>query len=270
MLPTLCFSFKSNTMYKTIPFWVIFLVISCDSGPKVIKAEPINASQSSANAQSNSGSALPHVHDGAAEAEHSFLAQEILNTERYTYVKGTEEQESFWVAIPKSDIKIGTTYYYRGGLLKKDFFSKEHNRTFETLYLVSGLSSAPVGASEHTHATAQANPASSGSLDMTPPNSVSRPSGSIPIGDLVKNMSKYDGKTVKVTGKVMKVNQMIMNRNWLHLQDGTGNNFDLTVTSSEALPPGHVVTLEGVVALNKDFGAGYRYDILIENASLVK
>jgi hypothetical protein len=120
----------------------------------------------------------------------------------------------------------------------------------------------------HNHGTAA--PTATGDLDMSPPKSVERAAGAIAIGDLIKNKAKYSGKTVKLTGKVMKVNQMIMNRNWLHLQDGTGNNFDLVLTSAESIPPGHTVTLEGVVALDKDFGAGYRYDIIVENATLVK
>ncbi|MBK9017715.1 MAG: hypothetical protein IPM82_28755 [Saprospiraceae bacterium] len=83
---------------------------------------------------------------------------------------------------------------------------------------------------------------------------------------MIANISKYDGKTVKVTGKVMKVNPMIMGRNWLHIQDGSGKNLDLTVTTVEQVQLGATVTLEGTIALNKDFGAGYKYDYILEGA----
>jgi hypothetical protein len=59
---------------------------------------------------------------------------------------------------------------------------------------------------------------------------------------------------------------MIMNRNWIHIQDGTGDKLDLTVTTTENIALGSVVTLKGTIALDKDFGAGYRYDIIMEGA----
>jgi hypothetical protein len=59
---------------------------------------------------------------------------------------------------------------------------------------------------------------------------------------------------------------MIMNRNWIHIQDGTGDQLDLTVTTTENIALGSVVTLKGTIALDKDFGAGYRYDIIMEGA----
>jgi hypothetical protein len=63
-----------------------------------------------------------------------------------------------------------------------------------------------------------------------------------------------------------------MNRNWVHLQDGTwdGDHYDLTVTTQDAVKPGDVVTFSGTVTLNKDFGAGYVYEVVIEDAKLEK
>lgn len=61
---------------------------------------------------------------------------------------------------------------------------------------------------------------------------------------------------------------MIMNRNWVHLQDGSGEGLDLTITTTENIPLGAIITLEGTIAMNKDFGAGYQYDIIMEGAVL--
>ncbi len=61
-----------------------------------------------------------------------------------------------------------------------------------------------------------------------------------------------------------------MNRNWIHLQDGTADKNDLTVTTAENISLGGIVTVEGTIALNKDFGAGYRYDLIMEGAVVVK
>ncbi|MDP2825646.1 MAG: hypothetical protein Q8O52_23545 [Sulfuritalea sp.] len=89
---------------------------------------------------------------------------------------------------------------------------------------------------------------------------------------LYQNKAALAGKTISVQGKVMKVNNGIMNRNWLHLQDGTGDaktrTNDLVIASQQSASVGDQVTVSGVVAVNKDFGAGYNYPLLIEDASI--
>ena len=86
----------------------------------------------------------------------------------------------------------------------------------------------------------------------------------------MKNPEKYDGQTIQVSGICMKVNPNIMNRNWIHITDGSQDDYDLTITSSELFAEGTVITMQATVALNKDFGAGYRYDLILENGVLIK
>lgn len=87
-------------------------------------------------------------------------------------------------------------------------------------------------------------------------------------------MKKADinGHHVQLHGKVVKVNNAIMNRNFLHLQDGTGAKGanDLTITSQDTAEVGDEVTVTGVITVDKDFGAGYTYPILLEKASVTK
>jgi hypothetical protein len=73
-----------------------------------------------------------------------------------------------------------------------------------------------------------------------------------------------------VKGKAVKVNNGIMDRNWIHLQDGTGaaGANDLLVTTKATVNRGDVVVVRGTVALDKDFGAGYSYSLLIEDATV--
>jgi hypothetical protein len=79
------------------------------------------------------------------------------------------------------------------------------------------------------------------------------------------------GQTVAFRGKVVKTNPNIMGRNWLHVRDGSGadGTNDLTVTTAGAVPNvGDIVVVRGSVALNKDFGMGYQYDVIIEEAEV--
>ena len=90
------------------------------------------------------------------------------------------------------------------------------------------------------------------------------------IDAVYKDKAKLEGKSVTVKGKVVKVNNGIMGRNWIHIQDGTGgkDNNDLSVTSSQTAKIGDQVTVVGKVALNKDFGAGYNYPLIVEEATV--
>lgn len=105
---------------------MLLLLVACDSGPKVIESEP------AANSAGAASPGFPGVQAPVSE-DHKVVVEEALNTEKYTYLRVQENGESFWIAIPKTPVEIGATYYYQGGLLKKNFASKEYNRVFETI-----------------------------------------------------------------------------------------------------------------------------------------
>jgi starvation-inducible outer membrane lipoprotein len=234
------------------------LLISCNSGPKMIEAE--------------SDDTPTAMNTPAAEAVaqvHKAVVNEVLQTSKYTYLNVTEDGNEVWIAVPKTEAEVGETYYYRGGLKKTNFKSVEHNRVFETVYLVSGISKSPSGTgvpSGHMHTGMEDIPQADPGVKIDPP------SGGISIAELFKNRSKYDGQTVRIKGRCVKLNNMIMNRNWVHLQDGSleDSEQNLTITTTENIPLGAVVAVEGVISLNKDFGAGYRYDIIMEEAHLLQ
>jgi hypothetical protein len=97
-----------------------------------------------------------------------------------------------------------------------------------------------------------------------------KPKGGKTVQEVYQDKAKLNGKTVTLRGKVVKYNEAIMGKNWLHLRDGTGKepSNDLTVTSQAKANVGDTVLVEGIVALDKDFGAGYRYDVIIEDAKV--
>lgn len=236
---------------------------SCKSKPKVI-VEDTPSSGSSSVATTVSNPTTSEVKTSPTDM-HQVTAVEILEAERYTYLKVKENGEPFWIATSKFDAKVGNKYFYRGGLLKTNFESQEHNKVFDKIYLVSEI----IDASAHPHTNAEANPTS----EATPVSEKDLKSvaGAIKLSDLFSNKEKYSGKVVTVVGKCVKANYGIMNKNWFHIQDGTksgGKNCDFTITTTENLPLGANVAFEGKVILNKDFGAGYKYDILLEDAKL--
>jgi len=103
-------------------------------------------------------------------------------------------------------------------------------------------------------------------LNITPP------AGGITLAELIGNKKKYEGQKVKVQGRVVKLNNMIMERNWIHLKDASlkDGKMDLTVTSTDNVAKGDVVAFEGTITLNKDFGSGYTYEIIMEDAHIIR
>lgn len=249
---------------------ILFLLIACDSKPKVIESQSAKAaiSANSIPALKEISGVNPTSTAPSKASEHTVKVEEILNTEKYTYLQVSEEGKKHWIAIPRSDITVGETYHYSGGLLKRNFFSKEYDRVFETIYLVSkiwkGTKKTTAGSAlEEAVARTKAGAALNIQVGKVKPAE-----GAITIKELFENKEKYNGQTVKITGQCVKVNPKIMNRNWVHLQDGSEEALDLTITTQQDIPLGAVLTLEGVIALDKDFGAGYRYDLIMEGAEM--
>jgi hypothetical protein len=223
---------------------------------------------------------------------HKVIAIETINTSKYTYVKVNENGTEKWIAGPLADIKVGAEYYYGNEMPMANFVSKELNRTFEMVYFVEGISSEPPtlqpanstgggqnmnpqplqAGQENEEAPAANHAGSAGVKTEKEAVSVKPAKGGITIAELISNKEKYAGKKVVIKGKVTKYNEDVMDRNWIHIQDGTEINgkFDLTITSKNAVKVGDMVTFEGVIVINKDFGAGYVYEILLEEASLLK
>jgi len=198
---------------------------------------------------------------------HKITVKEVLNANAYTYLLVNEGEKEYWIAVPKTEVKIGKTYTYEGGMEMKKFESKDLKRTFDSVLFVEGLIDPNPPAVTET----AINP-----KDILPDTELSKgitlAKGGISLHDLFSGRDKLAGKTIILTGKVVKFMPEIMNKNWIHLQDGTSyNGFnDITITTLAKVKVDEIVSLKGTVVLNKDLGSGYKYDVLIEDAVLVK
>lgn len=206
----------------------------------------------------------------------------------YTYLFVKAKGPEYWLAVTTMEASPGETYHYKGGMLMQDFFSKELDRTFKKVIFLEDIFlgeaselmdvvAAAAGPESSPHlgmGTTQGMGATQGSKlsieksDIT----VDHVDGAIVISDLFSDPSAYEGKTIRISGEVVKFSPAIMERNWIHIQDGTeyGGKYDLTVTSEEYFELGSFITVEGVLALNKDFGYGYSYEILLEKATALE
>ena len=201
----------------------------------------------------------------------------VIKTEAagsYTYVQLDEGGATNWYAAPAVQLESGTKVYVpTGGLPMRDFYSESLNRTFPTVYFVGGVQ--PVDATAQAGSLPPGHPPVSGQDDTSSPAadpaSVVHPAGAATIADVYAKQESLEGKAVTVHGIAVKVSNDILGYNGIHIQDGTGENGtdDLLITTKGSVSLGQTVTAKGTLNRNRDFGSGYRYDVLIEDAEIL-
>ncbi len=205
---------------------------------------------------------------------------ETMDSGGYTYVLLETDRDKRWIASTQTAVAVGDLVQAGEGMAMRDFHSSTLNRSFDVVYFVPGLTnlSAPqtpggqtggVMPEEHpVAAMPSANPGVAGTGNAK----VAEIEPGKNIAYVYANKDALAGQQISLRGKVVKYNGGIMGRNWIHIQDGSGDaaggSSDLTVTSQDAAAVGETVVVTGTVVLNKDFGAGYSYPVLMEEASV--
>jgi hypothetical protein len=192
----------------------------------------------------------------------------------YTYIYLQQAKgKKAWVAVPQTKVVVGKKVNLVPGEEFTNFTSKTLNRTFDKLIFSAGVIP-PKGAKN----TAPAVTATGSKAAAVPAENIvmGRAVGAntYTVAELFAQKGKLNGKKVIVKGKVVKVSPRIMKRNWVHIQDGTGSagkkNHDLVVTTLALPADGQTVTVSGILLKDKDFGSGYKYEVLIEDAEIIR
>ena len=212
---------------------------------------------------------------------------ERLDAEPYSYLRLKTDQGEAWVAVPKTDKAMGAEVVVGGAMPMNGFESKTLKRKFDLVYFgtLAGAegaapmqpaaagpaadgSAAPAGMAAQ-HAAAAAGPSDVGSVKV--PKAAGGDART--VSEIYSQRTALKEKPVTIRGKVVKYNEGIMGRNWLHIRDGSGTagkDNDLTITTAEKAAVGDVVVVKGTVRVDKDFGAGYSYPVIVEDAKLSK
>ena len=245
--------------------------------------------------------APPPVPQGAAPAAQpaniTGKVAERIDAAPYSYLRLTTAQGEIWAAVPQSNVANGTEVTVEGPMPMDGWESKTLNRKFEKLVFgtligqvrLAGPGSAaagqggmpsgtpagmPPGAAAPgmatQHAAAATGPADAGSVKVA--KAVGPDART--VAEVHAQKAQLKEKKVAVRGKVVKFSAGIMGRNWVHLRDGSGaqekGTNDITVTTGDHAAVGDVVVAKGVVRTDKDFGAGYAYPVIVEDAKLSK
>lgn len=204
---------------------------------------------------------------------------EVKSVDNFTYLRLMTNNGEMWAAVVNAKAKKGETVTITQAMMMENFKSKALNRTFKQI-IFGSLGGAGGAAPAAPAAPAQTAPLSMYSskpkLEKINDTPVDKASGANAktIAEVVTQAAALKGKQVTVRGKVVKYNAEIMGVNWLHLRDGSGTESDgsndILVTTSAAAKVGDVLTVQGTVETDKDFGSGYAYKVLIEKASVQK
>ena len=213
---------------------------------------------------------------------------ETMNSGGYTYVYFDTGSEKIWAAGPETSVSVGQEIVTDKGMAMPNFHAKSLERTFDVIYFVGSIMDAKAAETAgetvaHGHPGDSVDPsaasgamggsaASHSTVEKTEVQDVAKVAGGYTVEEIFTAGAELDGKQVKVRGQVVKFTPNIMGTNWVHIQDGTGSGAtaDLTVTTNASVAAGDLVVVEGQLAVNKDFGAGYKYTAIIEDASVTK
>jgi hypothetical protein len=194
---------------------------------------------------------------------------EVKDVDSYTYLRLKTRDGEIWAAVNKTPVKKGAQVTIENAMVMNNFESKALKRTFPQIVLgtLGGAGAAAGAVAAHGGV---AKPADVG--DVTVPKASGADART--VAEIVSQSAALKDKTVLLRGKVVKYTDQVMGKNWIHLRDGSGsaadNTNDILVTTADQAKIGDIVLIKGVVRTDKDFGSGYAYKVLVEEATLQK
>jgi hypothetical protein len=211
---------------------------------------------------------------------------ETMNSGGYTYVLVDTGTAKYWAAAPQFAVKVGDKVAVADAMPMMKYQSKTLNRTFDVVYF-SGNVTVNGAPSVAPAAPLAAGAAASGELPKGHPaipnaagtaaapvgpdlKNIKRAEGGQTVEEIVTGKAKFAGKPIAVRGRVVKFNGGIMGKNWIHVRDGSGaeGTNDLTVTTDAVVKVGDLVLVTGTLGSDRDFGSGYKYALIVENAKV--
>jgi hypothetical protein len=212
--------------------------------------------------------AASHIPVAAQGAQGALLGPviETMDSGGYTYVQIQTVDGLVWAAGPPTNIEVGQVVEIKESFPMTDFSSATLSRTFEQIYFCSAIVLNDVGLSDsssHMQPSADATGDAAGA-------EVSKADGGQTVEQVILGKDEFIGKAILIRGSVAKFTADIMGKNWIHLRDGSGSEGtnDLTITTSATAAVGDIVLIKGTLTADKDFGFGYKYDLIVEDAEV--
>jgi hypothetical protein len=273
-----------KSLFLSVFICAIFSSVAMAAETPAAPATPAPAVEKSGSAPSPNHPTMPaDAAPAVPAAEPVPLAGKVLQTMTgggytYVYIERADGSKK-WVAVAETPVKVGSDVAFKDGMEMGAFESKALKRTFDSIIfsngIVSGAEKAPLADPSKGEGV---SPGSQGTIkDKAAKISVEKATGpnATTVEGAFKNSAKLNKKKVEIRGQVVKVSSGIMGKNWIHIQDGTGSEkkktHNLVCTSStDTADVGDVITISGTLIKDRDFGGGYKYAVIIEDATVSK
>ncbi len=201
---------------------------------------------------------------------------ETTNVASYTYIQIDTGKAKVWAATPTIKVEVGDAVVIVNSMSVAGYHSRALDRDFDSVYFTDKVSvngaaaegvERPIAKSDEPLPSGHPSITKAPKVDLT---GVKKADGGVTVEEIFAKKDGLKGKTVTVRGKVTKYNGKILGKNWIHVKDGTGGtgNNDLMVTSESVAKLGDTILVTGKVTLNRDFGSGYKWPVMIENAKV--
>ncbi|MEA3466411.1 MAG: hypothetical protein U9R29_10470 [Thermodesulfobacteriota bacterium] len=255
---------------------LIFIALLATSLSACQDSKPVKTTAPAAKATAEQPMTSPEM-----TQQMSGTVLETMNTAGYTYVKVKTADKDIWAAAPEFNVAVGDSVIIPEGMVMPNYHSNTLNRDFDELYFVSNILAPNASMALNTQC------AEAGHTDMaanameqhTKPaistievdfSGLTKAQNGYTIAEVFTQQADLATQEISIRAKVVKFSPNIMKTNWIHLQDGTGaaGSNDLTITTSGQAAMGDTVLVKGILDLNQDFGYGYKYDVIIQDAQI--
>jgi len=189
---------------------------------------------------------------------------ETIKAGNYTYIHVDTGKNKYWAASPPTTLKKGAMISFVPNMPMRNFTSKTLKRKFDVVYFVGKIYTDTIGNHQGKANPHQINAKKS----MTPVAGIKKANNGNTIQEVFAMKQKLAGKDVFIRGLVVKYTPQVMGKNWVHIRDSSSTK-DLTINTTSTVKKGDVILVKGKLQLNRNFGFGYVYDVLLEDASIL-
>ncbi|MFQ5415428.1 MAG: hypothetical protein ACE5FL_00120 [Myxococcota bacterium] len=193
-----------------------------------------------------------------------------MSVSSYTYVQVDTGDGIVWAAAPRTEVSEGDMVFLPDGSPMPGFYSPSLQRRFDMIYFASSMRVHGEGSAASVDIREHCPPGADDAADIDLSGVQRAPSGKT-VAEIIEQKADLAGEEVSVRGIVVKCRSGILGKTWIHLRDGTtaadGTN-DLTVTTTSTASIGSTLLVRGTVVVDRDFGYGYRYGVLVEASSI--
>ncbi|NOX17984.1 MAG: hypothetical protein GXO87_06860 [Chlorobi bacterium] len=252
-------------------FFALFISVTACSENAKEKSAPNNAASADSVLSTN----------GIHKAE----IIKFVDVPEYTYIFVKSADKEFWLAVTTTKVQKGESIYFTKPLEMRDFHSSTLDTTFQSILFVSSIAhtadaltqakngkNAGMTGMVSPHGKMEGGGQGSQKGNKSPDVKVEKNAGETTVAEIFEKSEDLSGKEITLKGKITKFLPDIMGKNWLHIQDGT--NFqgtgDLVATTKESFNVGDVVTIKAKLETNIDYGYGYKYNVILQDAVKVK